>query len=145
MLTLRLISDHDAETLSTRFLIPMEDVRRLIDESNAKSFHHRYFEMYSVFSDHLLVGTVSLYEHSSSVLSIGPEIFGEYRRRGYGTEAMKAAMNIAKSKGYKNVLQQIRTNNMPSIKMHTNLGFETDEYIYKNKNQHDILIYIKIM
>ena len=125
--------------------MPMDDVRRMIDESNAKSHNHKYFEMYSVFSDHLLVGTVSLYEHSPSVISIGPEIFGEYRQRGYGTEAMKASMNIAQSKGYKIVLQQVRTDNIPSIKLHAHLGFETDEYIYKNRNQHDILIYIKVL
>ncbi len=143
MLTLRPISIHNAETLSNRLQMPMDDVRRMIDASEAKSFNHRYFEMYSVYSDHLPVGTVSLYEHSSSVISIGPEIFGEYRRRGYGTEAMNAAIDIAKTKGYKIVLQQIRTNNAASIGLHTHLGFETDEYVYKNRNQHEILIYLK--
>ena len=56
---------------------------------------------------------------------------------------MKAIMGIAK--GYKIVSQQIRTNNTASIALHTKLGFETDNCIFKNKNDNEVSIYFKLI
>ncbi len=58
---------------------------------------------------------------------------------------MKLAMKIAKNKGYKLVSQQIRVNNTASIALHKKLGFETDEYIYKNRHNNDVQIFIKLL
>ncbi len=58
---------------------------------------------------------------------------------------MKAAMDTARSKGYRIVCRQIRTDNTASIKLHAKLGFETDNYDYKNKNGNIINIYLNAL
>ena len=72
-------------------------------------------------------------------MSIGPEVFGEYRRKGFAKEAMICACEMAKEKGFKIVSQQIRTNNAASIALHLSLGFETNELVFtigdENLNQ----------
>ena len=55
------------------------------------------------------------------------------------------AMDIAKSKGYKVVMQQIRADNVASIALHNSQGFETDGYVYTNKKGNEVLIYIKVL
>ncbi len=99
--------------------------------------------MFAVINDDKIVGTISLYEHSHSVVSIGPEIFAEYRKQGYAFQAMETAIMTAKGKGYKIVSQQIRANNIASLKLHVKLGFETDDYVYKNSRGNDVLIFLK--
>ena len=58
-------------------------------------------------------------------------------------KAMLLVMDKAKTMGYKVVSQQIGRNNTASIALHEKLGFETDEYIYRNKKGNEVLIYIK--
>ncbi len=41
------------------------------------------------------------------------------------------------------VSQQIRTDNIASLNLHAKLGFETDNYIYKNRRGNDVLIFLK--
>jgi len=143
MIVLRPISDAYTELLLSKCNMSSEDVNRLMAASDSGLYENKYFKMFVVLEGELCVGTISLYEHSASVVSVGPEIFEEYRRRGYATEAMKTAMDIAKSKGYKIVCQQIRTNNSASIKLHTKLGFETDDVIYVNRNNNEVNVYLK--
>lgn len=38
------------------------------------------------------------------------------------------------------VFQQVRINNTASIKLHTKLGFETNQAVFKNRNQNDVYI-----
>ena len=143
MLNLRTISAEDMDVLSSKAHLSNADLISMIDDTNAKSFNHRYFEMYVITEDDLIVGLISLYEQSASVISIGPEIFNEYRNCGYATNAMKIALEIARSNGYKIVFQQIRADNTASIRLHEKLGFETDGIIYKNRKQNDVYIYLK--
>lgn len=147
MLTLRRFDSSDTALISARFNIPMEKTDSMIEEWNSGLFNGTYFEIFAVQNDEddSVVGTVSLYEHSKSIISIGPEIFKEYRRRGFARVAMMEAMRIAKQKGYKIALQQIRTDNNASIKLHESLGFEGDTYIYKNRKGNDVFIYLKII
>ncbi len=147
MLTLRRFDSSDTALISARFNIPMEKTDSMIEEWNSGLFNGTYFEIFAVQNDEddSVVGTVSLYEHSKSIISIGPEIFKEYRRRGFARVAMMEAMRIAKQKGYKIALQQIRTDNNASIKLHESLGFERDTYIYKNRKGNDVFIYLKII
>ena len=63
--------------------------------------------------------------------------------KGMDNPSLKLAMDIAKNKGYKIVLQQIRVNNVSSIALHDRLGFETDEYVYRNKKGNEVCIYLK--
>ncbi len=120
-----------------------EQAEAWIAEWNTKQFQGRYFEMFAVLAEGEIVGTISLYQHTEDVISIGPEIFEKYRRHGYGTAAMRYACEIAKRKGYRVVSQQIRTENTASIAMHRALGFETDDTVVINAKGNQVMIYRK--
>ena len=125
--------------------ISLDEVKKLIVKWQEKEFSGKYFEMFAVVKGTEIVGMISLYQHSPSVISCGPEIFESYREQRIATEAMMLAMKIAKNKGYKLMSQQIRVNNTASIALHNKLGFETDGYIYKNMHGNDVQIYIKLL
>ena len=143
MITLHKISNQNAEAVSEHTAMSKTDIDQMIKSSDAKIFNGRFFEMYVIMSEEKIVGLISLFEYSPSVVSIGPEIFAEYRKLGYATKAMQMAMDIAKSIGYKIVLQQVRADNVASIKLHTKLGFETDNMVFKNKKNNDVCFYLK--
>lgn len=143
MLELKPVSKAFTELLLEKFNMSLEDVDKLIAQSNTELYEDNFFKMYAVILGELCVGTISLYEHSASVVSIGPHIFEEYRQCGYATEAMEIAMDIAKAKSYRIISQQIRINNTASTKLHTKLGFETDNCIFKNRNGNEVYIYLK--
>ncbi len=125
--------------------MPLEEIKAMFAQWEEKNHEGKYFEMFAVIKDEEIVGMISLHQHSASVISCGPEIFECYRKQGIAVKAMILAMNIAKSKGYKLVSQQIRTDNTASIALHNKLGFETDKYIYKNKKGNDVQIFIKLL
>ena len=145
MIALQPISVDYTELLMLKYEMSKDDAKKLITQSETELLNNKYFKMFAILNNEMCVGIVSLYEHSASVISIGPEIFEEYRNCGYATEAMKIAMNIVKTKGYKIVCQQIRTNNAASIQLHTKLGFETDNYSFFNKNKNEVVIYLKTL
>ena len=122
-----------------------EQVEALICDWEKKQFNGKYFEMYAIVSDERIVGTISLYQHSSEVVSFGPEVFCKYRRNGFAKEAMICACQIAKEKGFKIVLQQIRTDNAASIALHCSLGFETSGHVYTNSKGNQVSIYLKCL
>ena len=147
MIGLRNFTADDAEEFrgKQKSGMSLDEIRALFTQWDRKEYSGRYFEMFAVTGDGEIVGTVSLYEHSQSVISFGPEIFEPYRRQGIGREAMILAMNAAKTKGYKVVSQQIRVDNTASISLHSGLGFETDGYIYRNRKGNEVLIYLKLL
>ncbi len=122
-----------------------EQVEALIFDWNKKQFGGKYFEMLAIVADEKIVGSISLYQHSSEVVSIGPEVFCEYRRKGFAKEAMLCACQIAKEKGFKIVSQQIRIGNVASIALHCSLGFETNGLIYTNAKGNQVSIYLKCL
>ncbi len=142
MVSLRHFNDSDAEVLSKLTGIGAPEAAKMIREWNSAESHGGNFEMFAITSGGI-VGTVSLYRLSDSVVSIGPEVFPKFRRRGFAKEAMLLAMDTAKRKGYKIVSQQIRSDNSASIALHKSLGFETDGYGYKNKKGKEVFIFLK--
>ena len=147
MITLRNFTLDDAMEFQQKQSknMPINDVKSLLTKWQEKEFEGKYCEMFAVINDEEIVGMISLYQHSENVISCGPEIFERYRKQGMGMEAMILAMKIAKNKGYKLMSQQIRVNNTASIALHKKLGFETDEYIYKNRHNNDVQIFIKLL
>lgn len=125
--------------------LTIEQVEDLICEWNKKQVNGKYFEMFAIVSEDKIVGTISLFQHTSEVVSIGPEVFCEYRRKGFAKEAMICACQMAKEKGFKIVSQQIRTNNAASIALHCSIGFETNELVYTNAKGNQISIYLKCL
>ena len=125
--------------------LSVDQIETLICEWNQERVNDNYFEMFAVVFDKNIVGTISLYQHSSNVVSIGPEIFETYRKKGFAKEAMIHACMIAKEKGYKIVSQQIRTNNTASLALHSALGFETNGSSYTNAKGNQVAIYLKCL
>ena len=147
MILLRNFKKEDASELQENGFsdLSTEQVEALICDWDKKQLNGKYFEMYAIVSDEKIVGTISLYQHSSEVISIGPEIFCDYRRKGFAKEAMICACQMAKEKGFKIVSQQIRTNNAASIALHCSLGFETDELVFTNTKGNQVYIYLKCL
>ncbi len=145
MMTLRNFTESDALVLQRAIHpdMPTEQIKELIAAWNRKEVNNRYFEMFAVLKEETVVGTVSLYQHSKEVLSIGPEIFPAFRRKGYAKEAMSLVCSIAREKGYKIVSQQIRCDNEASIALHNSLGFETNGQVYTNAKGSQVAIYLK--
>ena len=147
MITLRNFLDGDAPIFQEKHSkhLSIEEIRDMFRKWNVKEYEGKYFEMFAIVKDEEIVGRISLYQHSENVISCGPEIFEGYCRLGFAKEAMMLAMDIAKSKGYKVVMQQIRADNVASIALHNSFGFETDGYVYTNKKGNEVLIYIKVL
>lgn len=147
MVTLRNFSESDAKIVQKmRFKnMSLEDIIELFRKWNELEYESRYYEMFAVLYKQNIVGQISLYQHSQTVISCGPEIYDNYRKQGYAVEAMTVAMDIAKEKGYRIVMQQVRTDNVASIALHQRLGFETDGYVYQNKKGNEVVIYIKAL
>lgn len=120
-----------------------ESAAELIAKWNAGQFQGRYFEMFAIAVGTEIVGMISLYQHTTDVISIGPEVFAPYRQCGYATDAMRLACTIAKEKGYKIVSQQIRADNAASIALHRTLGFETDGALFQNAKGNCVCFYLK--
>ena len=147
MISLRNFRNDDAEVFQQkqRMNISLDEIKAMFAKWGEKAYLGKYFEMFAVVKDGEIVGSISLYQLSKSVVSCGPEVFEAYRKQGIGREAMLLAMDIAKNMGYKLVSQQIGRNNVASIALHNKLGFETDEYIYRNKKGNEVLIYLKAL
>ena len=56
---------------------------------------------------------------------------------------MIEAIKVAKERRYEIVLQQIRTDNSASIRLHEALGFEKDNNTYINRNGNEVYLYLK--
>lgn len=142
---LRKFTQADRELVAARLGLSADEAASTINEWNCGSHNGFYFEMYAVQQSDTVVGMISLYGHSGSAVSIGPEIFGEYRRRGFAKRAMTEAIRIAGERGYKIVFQQVRTDNTASIRLHESLGFEKDSGVFKNRKGNDVYIYLKVI
>ncbi len=147
MVTLRRFTRDDAGILREKQAPDMTEdgLAALIDEYNVGSWRGKRFEMLAVVSDGDVVGSVSLLEHSRSVVSLGPEIFPAERRKGYAGEAMRLALARAAELGFRIVLQQILTDNEASLRLHEKLGFESDGYRYRNAKDREVVLYLKAL
>ena len=147
MIVLRNFRDTDASIFQEKHSrhLSLEEIQELFRKWNLREYEGKYFEMFAIIKDEDIVGRISLYQHSENVISCGPEIFEGCCRQGFAKEAMGLAMEISKNKGYKVVMQQIRTDNGASIALHNSLGFETDGYVYRNKKGNEVLIYVKVL
>ena len=114
----------------------------MIAASKTGLYNGRPFKMYAITIDDRIVGSISLYGQSESVASIGIEILPEKRRKGYATESFGLVLEEARERGYKVIQNQVRADNDASIALHEKIGFETDGYVFKNRKDHAVLLYI---
>lgn len=147
MIVLRNFMARDIPTLQKYRYQDWKDqkIREMMGQWNEKKHEGKYFEMFAITDGQTLVGSISLYEHTKSIVSLGLEIFMEHRRKGYASAAVREALQIAKNKGYQIVLNQVGTNNMESIALHQKLGFETDRYEYKNQKGNSVYLFLKLL
>ncbi len=145
MLELRHFTRQDAAFLQTSLYpgIAAEEALRLIEAWDTCLYQNRYFEMFAVTCDSAPIGCASLFEHSPSVVSAGIEIIDSEQNKGYGAQALAKLIDLARQKGYRVMLDQLRRDNRASIRLHEKLGFESDGYIYRNQKNHETLLYIK--
>lgn len=122
-----------------------DEILGMISEWNSCSFQGKYFEMFAVLNEETIVGSISLFQHSRSVASIGVEIYESYRRSGFAFEAMLLLMEHAKNLGYKIIQDQVRTDNAASIRLHEKLSFESDHYVYRNENNKPVYLFLKAL
>ncbi|MBR3556519.1 MAG: GNAT family N-acetyltransferase [Oscillospiraceae bacterium] len=145
MVSIRHFSDNDIDVLRTNLYpyLSLEEIRLMVQDWNSGSYLGKRFEMFAVLNGNEIVGTISLYEHSKSVASIGVEILEPHRRKGNAHEANLLLLEHAKQIGYKVIQNQVRTNNAASIRLNEKLGFESDEYVYKNKRDQTVYLFLK--
>ena len=123
----------------------MEELRVLIDTWNRRVHDNAYFEMFAIDSNGQTVGYASLYQRSHTIVSCGLEIYPDYQRRGYASEAYEKLLRIAKEKGYSIAVAQVKANNTASIALNRKLGFEAENYKYINQKGDEIFYFIKAL
>ena len=144
MIYLRPFTVRDARILQQKLYpeMPAEEIRRMIAEWKTDSFQGKYFEMRAIVAEDTVVGSISLAEHTKSVVSLGVEICPDERRKGYASEAMRRMMDRAGILGYRIIQDQVRADNPSSIALHHRLGFETDGYLYRNAGGKEVLLFL---
>lgn len=121
-----------------------KDIMKMVDKWDSKVYNNRYFEMFAVIDDNCIVGMVSLFQHSKTVISDGIEIFAPYYKRGYGFQAVSLAMAHARNDGYKIAVATVRIDNNASVALHKKLGFEID-HEYVNTKGNKVYFFIKAL
>ena len=120
----------------------IEDKRLMIQESIKQSHEGQYFEFLVVYDDDTVIGFMNLCAHSKHIISCGPAIKDEFKRKGFGFEAEKLALKYSKERDFTIAVGGVDDNNIASIKLHKKLGFELDRK-YTNTQGRIIRIYIK--
>ena len=145
MVTIRKFTHEDAEAIRQAIYPDMTsaEISEMIDQWNACVYRDRAFESFAIVSDERIVGYASLYEHSRSVASAGVELIAEERRKGAASEALSLLLRYASEKRYRIILDQVRTDNTASIRLHEKLRFESDGYVYRTQRGQDIVLYLK--
>ena len=72
----------------------LDEIKSMIDDWNKNTFSGKYFEMFAITDNTKVVGTISLYEHSKHVASLGCEIFEQERHKGYAAGNIGHIRNI---------------------------------------------------
>ena len=147
MVRIRHFTTEDAETIKKRQYPDMtvDEIERMIADWNSGVFEGRRFEIFAVTEDGRIAGCASIKECSKSVASLGIEIFTEERGKRIASNAMPLLLEAAKQAVYRTVLDQVRTDNTASIRLHEAFGFETDGYAYRNKHDREVILYLKLL
>ena len=89
------------------------------------------FEIYEVFNNEF-IGYLALRENEGSIFIADIQIIEPQRNKGYGTELLKMAKEIAKNKGYSSVKLKVFKNS-PAIKLYVRNGYiqvGEENYVY---------------
>ena len=141
---LRKLTEEDAEYLKLYEFKNSDtaEIINLIALWNKNEYQGRYFEMFGSEYDGKLAGFFSIVETEDGKISIGPTVFKPYRKKGIASASKYMILKIAKEKGYKKAVAQIRTENTASIKLHEKMGYINQGKII-NKHQNEVFIFEK--
>ncbi len=141
---LRKLTEEDAEYLKLYEFKNSDtaEIINLIALWNKNEYQGRYFEMFGSEYDGKLAGFFSIVETEDGKISIGPTVFKPYRKKDIASATMNMILKIAKEKGYKKAVAQIRTENTASIKLHEKMGYINQGKII-NKHQNEVFIFEK--
>ena len=144
MIELRYFTEADAPVLRQKQYpdAGLAELVEMIRAWNTGSYRGKRFEQFAIAADGAVVGSVSLYERSGSVASVGLEVFADERHKGYAAEGMRRISEAAKARGYRVLLDQVAADNAASIALHEKSGFETDGYVYQNAKNRPVLLYL---
>lgn len=121
------------------------EIEQLIREWNGKTRCGRRFAMLAIVHDDEIVGFCSWFEHSKSVVSFGVDVWEGERKKGYAFMALTQLEKCVREKGFAIVQDQVRADNVASIRLHEKLQFETDGYIYRNQKGGKVLLFLKAL
>ena len=145
MVKLRNFTSDDVEVLRQEQYhnMSIEEIKSMICDWNKLDFEGKYFEVFAILHNDTIVGTISLFQRSDSIISLGAEVYSRFRGQGFGKQAGILALEICRAKGYKIAYTQVLTNNTASIALNKSLGFETDNYCYTNRKGNEVYIFLK--
>ena len=145
MICLRRFCREDAGTVRTVLYPDMAlgEIEEMIADWNAGVWNGRRFELLAVTAGGAIAGYASLLEQSGTAASLGIEIVPAHRGRGIASEAMRLLLELASESGYRLIVDQVRADNAPSIRLHEKCGFTTDGRAYRNRRDHDVVYYLK--
>lgn len=106
-----------------------EQLIAIINEWATKIYQGKYFEQLAVLEYEDIVGMISLHEVSSNTVSFGIIIDKKYYKNSYATQSVNMIKDVARNKGYKQLVSTCRVDNFASIKLH-----EKCELINKGKS-----------
>lgn len=83
MIEIRHFTKDDCEFLINNFYHDMapSEADNMVNDWNRCLHNNSYFEMFAVTLGNEIIGSVSLYAHGNDVISAGPEILEEYRKK----------------------------------------------------------------
>lgn len=91
MVTLRYFDTRDIPLLRATIFpnVSEDEIKQTLKEWDTHLHGGKYFEMFAVCTENAVVGYVALYQHNGYIISVGPEIFPQYRRKGYASAALE--------------------------------------------------------
>jgi len=109
----------------------------LIAEFNEPTYQGKFHKLLAIADDAQIVGYVSLIEQADGIASIGVEVYGPFRRRGYAYAAVSQLLVFSDLLNYHTVTAQVRKDNAASLALFEKLGFQiTEEFI--NRRGHPV-------
>lgn len=136
------VADVDIFDKTEYSVLSAEKRLELIECSNLGVYSGKFFKFYLIKDGKTPVGVLNVCGVSADVVSVAPEIFLEFRGKGYAFLGLIAAYKKCVSIGFKTASAGIRADNTASRKLHEKLGFDLVK-TYKSKSGKEMVYYLK--
>ena len=127
------IDDIEVLNLTEYKNLSIESKKELVQDSIKGICRGDFFRFYLIKNGKEIVGVLNVCGHGKDNVSVAPEIFEMYRKKGFATKSLNLAYAIAKENGFDTVIAGIRKENIASQKLHEKLGFSfVEEFTSKS-------------